>query len=75
MKNFAFIEDFWKRADEAIYNSGLTKQEISRKMGCDRKTLYTTCNCMSGPNIAKFCEAVNVSADWLLGLTNGKKNE
>lgn len=68
MKNFAFIEDFWIRVDEAIYKSGLTKQEIAKRMHCDRKTLYTTCNCMSGPNIAKFCEITKVSADWLLGL-------
>lgn len=68
------IYGFWDRLDEVCEQSGMTKAEISRRMGIDRKTLYNTCGSksMNSGYLAKFCGVTGASADYLLGLSNTK---
>jgi transcriptional regulator with XRE-family HTH domain len=69
------IFGFWDRFDEACKQSGMTKAEISRRMGVDRKTLYNPhdSRSMNSGYLAKFCGVTGVSADYLLGLSNTNK--
>ncbi len=71
MRNNTLIYGFWEKIEEACAVSGLTKAEITRRMGVDRKLLYgrpgMSC-AMNSANLAKFCAITNVSADYLLGL-------
>ncbi len=64
------IEGFWERFDQACYDRNITKKELARRIGCNRKTLYEGTN--SGtPNalyIARACNVLNISSDWLLGV-------
>lgn len=61
-----YVRGFDRRRDEACYRSGLTKAEIAKKCGFNRKTLYS--RNMNSLYLAKFCAVTHVSADWLLGL-------
>jgi len=69
---------FWDRVEEAIQDSGMSKAQIAKKMGVERKALYAS---KSGNNdnrswhsgrLATFCKITGVSADWLLGLSRQK---
>ena len=79
MANRLFINDgFWDRVEIAIADSGMSKKEISDKMGVERKSLYPN-HSPSGSDrswhsgrLAAFCKITGVSADWLLGLSNVK---
>lgn len=79
MSNRIFENDgFWGRVEEAIADSGMTKSEIAKKMGVERKALYAS-NSPSGISrswhsgrLATFCKVTGVSADWLLGLSRNK---
>ena len=73
MKRKSHIKGFWDRFDDAVYRSGLSKYEIARRIGCNRKTLYRTENQnMNALYVAKFCAITKTDANWLLGL---KENE
>lgn len=62
-----------ERLVEACEKSGLTKKEIARRCGFDRRTLYFGGNhrALNSGTVARFCEATNTDANWLLGLTSG----
>ena len=61
------------RVRNAIIESGMTCSEITNRMGCDRKILSNTRTCMmSSRNLARFCAITNVSADYILGLSDVK---
>lgn len=71
MKKGILIEGFWDRVDSVCYKSGLSKTEIARRIGCNRKALMQ--NQMNGAMmnsgyLAKFCAVTGASADYLLGL-------
>ena len=71
MEKGIYIEGFWERLEEAVRLSGMTKTEIARRIGCDRKSLYElsrTRRMLHCGYMAKFCAITKVSADWLLGL-------
>lgn len=69
MKKHMYIEGFQERLDEACKKTGLSKAEIARRAGFDRKTLYPLSNQMMGSAyIAKFCAATGTDANWLLGI-------
>ena len=69
MKKHVYIEGFHERLDEACRKTGLTKAEIARRAGFDRKTLHPMSNQMMGSAyIAKFCVATGTDANWLLGV-------
>ena len=70
MKVNSYIEGFHERLDEACRRTGLSKAEIARRAGFDRKTLYPLSHQMMGSAyIAKFCAATGTDANWLLGVT------
>ena len=78
MANRLFVTDgFWDRVDQAIEESGMTKVELAKKMGIERKALYRPTDgsddrSWHSGRVATFCKITGVSADWLLGLSNHK---
>ena len=64
------VEGFTDRLNEAIWKSGLSNSEIIRKTNLSAGALWNYRNGAT-PNIsalARLSVALNVSADWLLGL-------
>ncbi|MDR3294194.1 MAG: helix-turn-helix domain-containing protein [Clostridiales bacterium] len=65
--------DIKKRLIEEINNSGMTTVELSKKVGVSPEmiTQYKTTKKMpSLTAFAKLCEALDISADYILGLKN-----
>jgi len=55
----------------AWLRSGLTAEQLANKVGVERKSIYNYCNGYSSPNsvtLMWLCRALDVSADYLLGL-------
>ena len=75
MQRKIVIEGYKERLEEAVYQSGMTKTEIARLMGMDRKVLLPeTHYCQMGAGaLMKFCAITGVSADWMLGLRKEMK--
>lgn len=78
MANRCFgVDGFWDRVEIACQQSDLSKAEIARRMGCERKCLYEKQNGSSASwhsgRLVSFCQITGVSADWLLGLSRRKK--
>ena len=70
-----YIRGFWERMEEAVTSCGLSKCEIARRCGFDRKVLMDYRNhdrMISSGYLARFCAVTGVSADWILGLSNMK---
>ena len=79
MANRTFVNDgFWDRVEEAIQDSGMTKPQIARLMGVNRKALIPskssngTDRSWHSGRLASFCKITGVSADWLLGISRKK---
>lgn len=65
------IEGFWDRVEEVVYNTGLSKCEIARRMGGERKLLITgkaENRMLSAGYVASFCAVTGTDANWLLGV-------
>lgn len=65
------IEGFWDRMETVIFNTGLSKCELARRMQCDRKILIqekSEGRMLSAGNIATFCAVTGTDANWLLGV-------
>lgn len=76
MKKREYVEGFWDRINVAVRQSGLSKIEITDRMGVNRKLLYgTDCENISSLNLARFCAVTGTDANWLLGLTGDAKCE
>ena len=75
MQRRIVIEGYKERLEEAVYQSGMTKKEIARLMGMDRKVLQPENRyCQMGAGaLMKFCAITGVSADWMLGLRKEMK--
>lgn len=56
---------FWERVDDEIYNQNRTKKDVAKQCGFDRKILSTYSN-LSLPYLARLCNTLHVSADYLL---------
>lgn len=64
-----YTQGYDERVNRAIVETGMSKAEVARKMGCDKKTVHTTRGVMmNSGNLARFCAVTGVSADWILGL-------
>ncbi|MCH5160214.1 MAG: helix-turn-helix transcriptional regulator [Clostridiales bacterium] len=66
-------EKFKKRLKEEIKLSGMTTKELAEKVGVTDPMItqyYTTDKLPSVPTFEKLCRALDVSADYLLGLTD-----
>ena len=62
-----------KRLIEELTNSKFTKKEIADKIGVSREmiTQYITTNkLLTLENYAKLCKDLDLSADYILGLTD-----
>lgn len=65
------------RLDRLITESGVTISEMSAKTHINRKQINLHRESLAVPCIGfvkKYCEFFNVSADWLLGLVDEKRN-
>ena len=63
--------DIGKRLEMAIRDAGLQPSELCRKIGIkpQRLSTYTTGQVAPpAPMVRELCEALNISADWLLGI-------
>lgn len=71
MKRRVYIDGFVDRLEEACRNTGLTKAEIARRCGIDRKQLYRQQSMfmMNSGDVAKFCAGTGTDSNWLLGVT------
>lgn len=73
MNRTIMIDGFWDRVDQTCEKSGLTKNEIARRCGFERKILFHYGKRMPNSGfVARFCAETGVSADWLLGLERRK---
>ena len=66
-------EKFKKRLREEIKLSGMTTKELGEKIGVSNEMVtqyYTTSKNPSLETFEKLCKALDVSADYLLGLTD-----
>ena len=64
---------FKKRLKEEIKLSGITTVELARKIGVSQEMItqyYTTSKLPSLETFEKLCRALDVSADYLLGLSD-----
>lgn len=70
MKKNTYIIGFQERIDKAVLDSGMSKTEIARRGGFERKVFYPKEHQMMSPAyIAKFCAVTGTDANWLLGVT------
>lgn len=65
------IDGLSERINEAFIDSNLTITDVCRRTRIERSTFY---NYLGGSipnafNLMKMAKAMNVSADWLLGLS------
>lgn len=70
------IEGFDERIEETIIRSGMSRAEITKKMGASRKLLMPNNilgHQLSALYIARFCAVTKTDANWLLGLTERRK--
>ena len=65
----SLVYGFWDRFDKVCADKGYNKCELARRVGCDRKSLYSCSGATPNPLIlARICVQLNVSADYLLGI-------
>ena len=74
MKNTPLLYGFWDKVDEVVARSGMSKSEITRKMGVHHKTIMPSARCawMHSRTLAAFCTVTGADANWLLGLKKGE---
>lgn len=61
-----------KRIKQWRYDHYVTQQQLADRIGCPRNTLQCWETGRRSPGceaLAELCRAMNVSADWLLGLS------
>lgn len=72
MPSHLWVNGLWERINDEIWKQNKTKTRIAERCGFERKVLNGDSN-ISLPNLAKLCEELNVSADYLLfGRLNGE---
>ena len=71
-----FIRGLTERLNKAVTESGIGLNELSRRTGIGTHTLRTYFNGEYNPkadNLAKLAIVLNVSTDWLLGISTKKR--
>lgn len=69
-------DEFYNRINQVCKQTGLTKTEIARRCGFDRKVLMKKGEILMGVyNFAKFCEVTHADANWILGLTESEAED
>ena len=70
------MDDFTKRLNQVLDESGLTGAQISELLNIHPPTLVkykSGKSLMSMYTLYNFCKTFNVSADWLMGLDENEK--
>lgn len=67
------IRGMAERVDQVCFETGLTKAQICKQMGFDRKALYASG--FSVLKLARFCAVTGTDANWLLGLSRERKKD
>ena len=70
------MDDFNKRFNKVLEESGLSGTQISEMLNIHPPTLVkykTGKSLMSMQTLYNFCRTFNVSADWLMGLEDEQK--
>lgn len=70
MKQRTRIEGFWQRMNAVM--EGKNKNELAKRIGCNRKTLYGNDGTLSPVYLARFCAITGTDANWLLGIRKDK---
>lgn len=68
----------YERIREEIDKCGLSRKELAEELGCDVSTIakhYNGDREVNSEFIVKYAKRFNVSADYLLGLTNAATND
>ena len=66
------IEQIKKRLSEEIKNSSLTKKQIAERIGVSAEMVTQYCTTKKLPSLetfAELCKALNVSSDYILGIS------
>lgn len=66
------MQDYGKRLKQARINKGYTQTEIASKLGLPQQTWQryeTGKNDLKMSTVYAICKTLEISADWLLGLT------
>ena len=69
---------FSVRLDEKLYDKKMKKTELARKTGIKRQNISNYCRGVSFPDaisLSKIAEALNVSADYLLGIAEKSEDD
>ena len=69
------VEGFVEKLYEAWYSSGMTQEQVADLVGTGRQSINSYLNGWRVPNatvLARMCSALNVSADYILGLKEGE---
>lgn len=70
----SLVYGFWDRFDRACAKKGITKVALAERVGCEHKSLYAGSGATPNPLIlARICVQLNISADYLLGLTTEER--
>jgi transcriptional regulator with XRE-family HTH domain len=70
------MEIFTERFNEVLNQTGLTGRKVSEMLGIEPPTLVKYKKGISGMSmktLGNFCRTFNVSANWLLGLSDKKE--
>ena len=76
-KRFSGLQGFPDRLSKAIDESGKSFGQVCRETGISRTKLYDLKMGYQGPSalqLARLCNCLSVSADFMLGLKKCEKN-
>ncbi len=65
-------QDFCTRLNNLIQESGISKYQLAKDLQCGKATILNWCTGKNEPKVAQICQLCqyfDVSADYLLGLT------
>lgn len=75
-KNLQHVEGLDKRIESLVYSTDKSLRQLSKEMNVSSNLICTWLNQGANPrahSIIQICKRFNVSADWLLGLTEEKQ--
>ncbi|HIR23853.1 MAG TPA: helix-turn-helix transcriptional regulator [Candidatus Scatosoma pullicola] len=67
------VDEIKKRLREEIIHSGMTTVELARRVGVSPEMITQYCTTKKLPRLdtfARLCRALDVSADYMLGLSD-----
>ena len=72
------MDNYGIRLRQARKNKGLTQTELAEKLGITQKSyqrMETGAHDLKMSTIYQLCKALNISADWLIGLNINTQSE